>query len=64
MKSIEHDYIRIIKVSAFQTMGSSTVGKAREQEVSTIDSLRVKGSSPLKGKFFAEFFSLIQFWKI
>ena len=28
MKSIEHDYIKIIKVSVFEAMGISTVGKA------------------------------------
>ena len=32
-------------------MGSNTVGKA-EQEVITIDSPRVEGSSPVRGKFF------------
>ena len=61
MKSIEHDYIRIIKVLVFQEMGSSTVVRHEGQEVS---SSRVEGSTPVRGKFFAEFFSLIQFWKI
>ena len=28
LKSIEHDYVKIIKVSVFQAMGISTVGKA------------------------------------
>ena len=32
-------------------MGSSTVGKASEQEVSTTVSPRVEGSSPVRGKF-------------
>ena len=27
LKSIEHDYIRIIKISVFQAMGITTVGK-------------------------------------
>ena len=30
LKSIEHDYIRIIKVLVFQAIGISTVGKAWE----------------------------------
>ena len=64
MKSIEHDYIRIIKVSVFQEMGSSTVVRHEIQEVSSTVSPRVKGSTPARGKFFAEFFSLIQFWQI
>ena len=34
------------------------------REVSSIDSPRVEGSSPVRGKFFAKFFSLIQFWQI
>ena len=53
MKSIEHDDIRIIKVSVFQEMGSSTVVRCERQEVSNP---RVKGSSPVRGKFFAQFF--------
>ena len=38
-------------------MGSSTVGM--EQEVDITDSPRVKGSSPVKGKFFAELIFLL-----
>ena len=44
-------YKRIIKVSVFQEMESSTVGKAWEQKVSTTD-------IPVRGKFFAEFIFL------
>ena len=55
MKSIEHGYIRIIKVSVFQAMGSSTV-------VNT-DSPWVEGSSPGRGSFLLlNLFALIQFW--
>ena len=43
MKSIEHDYIRIIKVSVFQEMGSSTVVRHERQEVSSTISPRVGG---------------------
>ena len=56
MKSIEHDYIRIIKVSVFQEMVSSTGVRHERQEVSSTDSYRVEGSSPVRGRFFAEFF--------
>ena len=51
---MEHNYIRIIKVSVFQAMGSSTGVRHERQEVSS--SPRVEGSSPVGGKFFAEFF--------
>ena len=34
-------------------MGSSTISKAWEQEVSTTDSPGVESSSPVRGKFFA-----------
>ena len=61
--SIEHDYIRIIKVSVFQEMGSSTVVRHERQVCSTVNP-RVEGSTPVRGNFFAEFFSLIQFWQI
>ena len=40
MKSIEHDYIRIIKVSVFQEMGSSTVVRHERQVVSSTVSPR------------------------
>ena len=53
MKSIEHNFIRIIKVSVFQAKGSSTVGKAWDctEEVSTT----VPGSRvQVRGSFFAE----------
>ena len=55
-KLIENDHKRIIKVSVFQAMGSSTVGKAWEQEVSTTDSTRVKGSSPVEVSFLLNLF--------
>ena len=45
-------------------MGSSTGVRYERQEVSSTVSPRVEGSSPVRGKFFAEFFSLIQFWQI
>ena len=46
----------IIKVSVFQAIGSSTGVRPERQEVSNIDSLRVKSSSPVRGSFFfAEF---------
>ena len=48
-KSKEHDYIRIIKVSVFQAMRSSTVVRHGRQEVSS--SPRVEGSSPVKVSF-------------
>ena len=48
MKSIEHDYIRIIKVSVFQAMGSSTVVRHERQEVSSTD----EDSSQVRGSFF------------
>ena len=50
-------YIRIIKVSIFQAMGSSTVVRHERQKVSSTDSPRVEGSSPVRGSFFAEFIS-------
>ena len=63
--TIEHDYIRIIKDSVFQAMGSSTgVGHERQEVSSTVSSMveavssRVEGSNPVRGKFFAEFFFL------
>ena len=56
------DYIGIIKASVFQAMGSSTV--VRHEIRSEQHSPRVESSSPVRGKFFAEFFSLIQFWQI
>ena len=56
--------MRIIKVSVFQEMGSSTVVRHERQEMSSTVSPRVEGSTPVRGKFFAEFFSLIQFWQI
>ena len=56
MRPIEHDYIRIIKLSVFQAMGSSTGIRHERQEVSSRDSPRVEGSSPVRGSFFlAEF---------
>ena len=50
-KSIEHDYIRIIKVSVFQAMGSSTGVRHERQKVSSRDSPRVEGSIPVRGSF-------------
>ena len=65
LKSIEHDYIRIIKVSVLQEMGSSTVVKHERQEVISTVCPRVESSSPIRGKFFADFFSaLIQFLNV
>ena len=64
LKSIEYGYIRIIKVSLFQEMGSSTVVRHERQEMSSTASPRVKGSTPVRGNFLAEFFSLKQFWQI
>ena len=59
-KLIEHDYIRIIEVTVFQGMGSSTGVRHERQEVS---SPRVEGSSPVRGSFFLlNLFALIQFW--
>ena len=52
LKSIEHGYIRIIKVSVFQAMGSSTGVRHERQEVSSTVSPRVSGSTPVRGKFF------------
>ena len=63
-KSIEHDYIRIIKVSVFQEMGSSTGVRHERQEVSSTVSPMVEDSTPARSNFFADFFSLIQFWQI
>ena len=57
-KSIEHDYIMIIKVLDFQAMASSTVVRHERQEVSSTDYPRVGGSSPVRGNFFAVFFLL------
>ena len=54
-RSIEHDYIRTIKVSVFQAMGSST--GERHEEVSSTVSPRVEGSTPVRGNFFADFYS-------
>ena len=48
LKSIEHDYIRIFKVSVFQAMGIRAVGYAWDWKYYTH---RVEGSSPLKGYF-------------
>ena len=62
-KSIEHDYIRIIKVSVFQAMGSSTGVRHEGQEVSsTVLGSRVQ--LLLEVSFLLIFFSLIQFWQI
>ena len=56
---------RIIKVSVFQEMGSSTVVRNERQEVSSTDSPRVEGSSPVRGScFLLNLFALIQFWQI
>ena len=41
-------------------MGSSTGAIHERQEMSSTVSPRVEGSSPVRGKFFAELFSLIQ----
>ena len=49
-------YIRIIKVSVFQEMGSGTGVRHERQEVISTVSPRVEVSSPVRGKFFAEFF--------
>ena len=38
-------------------MGSSTGVRHERQEVSSTVSPRVKGSSPVRGKFFADFFN-------
>ena len=46
-------YIKVIRISIFQAMGISTVVRHERQELS---STRVEGSSPVRGKFFAEFF--------
>ena len=64
LKSIEHGYIRIVKVSVLQAMGSSTVVRHERQEMSSTVSPRVGGSNPVRGNFFAEFILLIQFWQI
>ena len=45
-------------------MGSSTVVRHERQEVSSTVSPRVESSSPVRGRIFADFFSLIQFWQI
>ena len=46
-------------------MWSSTGVRHERQEVSSTDSPGVESSIPVRGKFFAEFFSaLIQFWQI
>ena len=45
-------------------MGSSTGVRHERQEVSSTVSPRVKGSSPVRGNFYANFFPLIQFWQI
>ena len=50
-KSIEHDFIRTIKVLVFQAMRSSTVVWHERQEVSSTVSPRFKGSRPVRGKF-------------
>ena len=52
LKSIDHDYIRIIKVSVFQAMGSSTRVRHERQEMSSTVSPRVEGSTPVRGVFF------------
>ena len=54
--SVLHDYIRIIKVSVIQEMGSSTVVRHKGQQVSSTVSPRVEGSNPVRGNFFADFF--------
>ena len=54
--SLDHDCIRIIKVSIFQEMGSSTVVRHERQEVSSTVSPMVESSSPVRGKVFVEFF--------
>ena len=51
-KSIEHDYIWIIKVTVFQAMGSSTGVRHERQEVSSTDSPKVEGSNLVTGSFF------------
>ena len=45
----------IIIVSVFQAMGSSTGVRHERKEVSSTDSPRVEGSSPVRGSSFAEF---------
>ena len=46
-------------------MGSITEIRYEGQEESSTDSPRVKGSSPVRGKFFLlNLFALIQFWQI
>ena len=42
-------------------MGSSTGVRHERQEVSSTVSPRVEGSTPVRGNFFADFFSLIQY---
>ena len=48
--------MRIIKVSVIQEMGSSTGVRHERQEVSSTVSPRVNGSTPVRGKFFADIF--------
>ena len=43
-------------------MESSTGVRYERQEVSSTVSPWVEGSTPVRGKFFADFFSLIQVW--
>ena len=50
--SIEHDYIRIFKVSVFQAMGNVTVGKAKSEH----NSPRFAGSTPVRGNFLLNLF--------
>ena len=47
--------MRVIKVSVFQAKGSNTVGKAWDCTEEVSYSPRAKGSSPVRGSFFAEF---------
>ena len=46
------DYIRIIKVSVFQAIVSSTGVTHERQEMSSTDSPRVEGSTTVRGRFF------------
>ena len=52
MKSLEHGYIRIIKVSVFQAIGCSIGVRHERQGVSSTDSPRAEGSSIVRCSFF------------
>ena len=53
---MEHDYIRIFKISVFQTMGISTVGKAWDCNRRLTKALVSQAQSPVEVTFLLNLF--------